>query len=624
MNDKNYEYISRSASQLIREIKDGKVKVPIFQRLYKWTSRNICELLESINNGYPIGSIFIWNYSGNEDYRADHSIINHITNKTEGSESPTPSYIVDGQQRLTTLYLIEHLHDLNEKLFDDRNNPSESKMLSDAVNTLKKVCISADCSGKDKKVTISFKLLSNSSKAFDDENTFFSAKLVEITKIIGGSDKVRKFRETFKGFFRENWSANYVSNEANDITEDLYHEIKNLFSRLRGAEIGVVNVSLQDINEMTEIYERLNQGGKKLNAYDIQKAKWSRTGLRDIDSEFNDLKTNVKDSCHINDIEKLDNEFISKSLLFSFKPDYIEKEPKKFDELKDYFNSDFKKIMSIVLVNLHKIYINRVENLRSYTLIAYSCVLVKQWYNEELKPKGLDFDKAKTKVLPQDILKKIKEYYVYSLLEERSSKSTWKNLLEDYNKISLNKSHFRDKILSRIKDFTSGEQSSIETHISDFRDGSRSSLLQLVMDFTGSTSYFLHTDGSRIAHDSQLSKDKKEKHHLFPLKQNDYKGLYAKFEEIGWGDKHPLITVHTSNGINNLIGNRKVSDYMLDQDLNDKNIMRNFEQNLLPIKSFQALLDKDRNNSLKDDEVISFFIERFKIIMEKVKEYIGN
>jgi uncharacterized protein with ParB-like and HNH nuclease domain len=624
MNDKKYGFGNLSASQLICQIKDGLIKVPIFQRVYKWTSRNICELLESINNGYPIGSIFIWNYSGDEDYRADHSIINYITKNAPKSNSLSPSYIVDGQQRLTTLYLIEHFHHLEEEQINDKNNPSESKMLSDAINTLKKVYISAECSGDDNKVTISFKSISNSSKVFDDENTFFSAKLVKITEIIDGCDKVRKFRDSFKGFFRENWSANPVSNEHNDIIEDLYHEIKNLFSQLRGAEIGVVNVSLQDINEMTDIYERLNQGGKKLNTYDIQKTKWARIGVRDIDREFNNLKNNVKDSCNIKDIEKLDNEFISKSLLFSFKSDYIDKEPKKFDELEDYFNSDFKKIMSIVLANLHKIHINRAENLRSYTLIAYASMLVKQWYNDESKLKGLDFDKAKTQSVPKDILKKIKEYYVYSLLEERTSKSTAKNLLEDYNKISVNKSHFRDKILNRIKEFTSGEQGDMEKHISDFKAGSRSSLLQLVMDFSGGTSYFLHIDRILIAHDSQLSKDKKEKHHLFPLKQRDYKGLYAKFEEIDWGDKHPLITVHTSNEINKLISNKKVSDYMVCYNLKDANIMRNFEQNLIPIQSFQALLDKDKNNSLKDDEVISFFIERFKILMEKVKEYIGN
>lgn len=47
-------------SQLIADIKKGEVKIPQFQRKFVWKDEQALELLDSVANGYPIGSILLW------------------------------------------------------------------------------------------------------------------------------------------------------------------------------------------------------------------------------------------------------------------------------------------------------------------------------------------------------------------------------------------------------------------------------------------------------------------------------------------------------------------------------------------------------------------------------------
>lgn len=85
---------------LLRRVQAGEIRVPAFQREYIWEEKQIIELLESVYNGYPIGSLLFW-----------QPISTAIAIK-EDSEFPIPqsstkqpaTYILDGQQRLATIY----------------------------------------------------------------------------------------------------------------------------------------------------------------------------------------------------------------------------------------------------------------------------------------------------------------------------------------------------------------------------------------------------------------------------------------------------------------------------------------------------------------------------------------
>jgi len=89
-----------SLSDILREIKQGKIQLPDFQRGWIWDDDHIRDLLVSIARSFPIGAIMLLETGGEVRFE---------TRPVEGLEDKVPKnmqperLILDGQQRLTTL-----------------------------------------------------------------------------------------------------------------------------------------------------------------------------------------------------------------------------------------------------------------------------------------------------------------------------------------------------------------------------------------------------------------------------------------------------------------------------------------------------------------------------------------
>lgn len=85
---------------LISKIEQGFVKIPAFQRDFVWSMEKTLFLLDSISRRYPIGTFLFWQSS---------SYINTLRN-IGNLDIPDPpegypvQYVLDGQQRITSLY----------------------------------------------------------------------------------------------------------------------------------------------------------------------------------------------------------------------------------------------------------------------------------------------------------------------------------------------------------------------------------------------------------------------------------------------------------------------------------------------------------------------------------------
>jgi len=87
-------------SRLVTRIEAGDIKIPKFQRRFVWSRDQILALLDSIYRGYPIGSLLLWRT--NEKLARERNIGGfHLPDTPE--QYPT-NYILDGQQRITTIY----------------------------------------------------------------------------------------------------------------------------------------------------------------------------------------------------------------------------------------------------------------------------------------------------------------------------------------------------------------------------------------------------------------------------------------------------------------------------------------------------------------------------------------
>ncbi len=82
----------------------GTYRIPAFQRGFVWTEAQILQLLESVFRGFPVGSVLLWKVD-TEQLRVDHS--GGLPIPEIGIKYPV-SYLLDGLQRLTTLYGVFH------------------------------------------------------------------------------------------------------------------------------------------------------------------------------------------------------------------------------------------------------------------------------------------------------------------------------------------------------------------------------------------------------------------------------------------------------------------------------------------------------------------------------------
>lgn len=89
---------------IFRQISAGEIRIPAFQRDFVWKQKQILDLLDSVRSGFPIGSILLW--------RVERAILKIAasaqTSFPEVTEKYPTSYVLDGMQRLSSLYGVFH------------------------------------------------------------------------------------------------------------------------------------------------------------------------------------------------------------------------------------------------------------------------------------------------------------------------------------------------------------------------------------------------------------------------------------------------------------------------------------------------------------------------------------
>ncbi len=92
-----FERGQRSIASLTSDIEREVIALPDLQRPFVWEDTKVRELLDSLFVGFPVGTLVFWHTSNDKDARA------------LGAERPglrATTLVIDGQQRLTSLYAV--------------------------------------------------------------------------------------------------------------------------------------------------------------------------------------------------------------------------------------------------------------------------------------------------------------------------------------------------------------------------------------------------------------------------------------------------------------------------------------------------------------------------------------
>ena len=92
-----FKEVGYSLSKLIQDIDMGEIGLPDIQRPFVWTPAKVRDLFDSMYKGFPVGYFLFW---ANELANGSRQI------GTESKQKVPRLLIVDGQQRLTSLYAV--------------------------------------------------------------------------------------------------------------------------------------------------------------------------------------------------------------------------------------------------------------------------------------------------------------------------------------------------------------------------------------------------------------------------------------------------------------------------------------------------------------------------------------
>ena len=231
---------SKKYQNLFTDIDSGRIKIPKFQRDFVWNKEQTAKLIDSIIKGFPIGTFIFWKTSEELRYIKD---IGNVS-LPEPSKGDAVFYVLDGQQRITSLYAVRKGLRINK---DGQEIDYKDISIDLACNP-----------DEDGQVVIVEPL----------PNTFS----ISVYKLLNGS----------------------LTELVKDYPEDVLLERIDIYrKRLTGYDFSTIVIPDYPIDIACEIFTRINTGGTELTLFEIMVAKtYDQVRNFDLSEEYEWLINN--------------------------------------------------------------------------------------------------------------------------------------------------------------------------------------------------------------------------------------------------------------------------------------------------------------------------------------------
>jgi len=219
-----FKEVSYSLCKLIEDIEMGEIGLPEIQRPFVWKNVKVRDLFDSMYKGFPVGYLLFW---------ANGLPNGHKQIGAEAKQKVPRLLIVDGQQRLTSLYAVLKGHEVVGEDFCKR------------------------------KIQIAFRPSDGAFAVTDAAIRRDPEFIADISALWAGSVSRNRFVQDFIKHLRE-------GREVPDDEEDrLYEQIDKLFD-LQNYPFTALELS-QGVNEeqVADVFVRINSQGTTLNQADF-------------------------------------------------------------------------------------------------------------------------------------------------------------------------------------------------------------------------------------------------------------------------------------------------------------------------------------------------------------------
>lgn len=219
-----YKKIDYDLSGLISDIKIGDIALPELQRPFVWKNSKVRNLFDSMYRGFPVGFFLFWEPSVVEGARAIG---------TDGKQKTPRLLVVDGQQRLTSLYAVMTGTPVIREGYD-------AEKIEIGFNPLQEKFEVADATTRNSRQFLpNISVIWDPDADFDDIKDEYFARLTEVQEL---SDEDRKRARAALNRLEKLSSYPFTALE---LTANVNEE------------------------QVSEVFVRINSEGKKLNQADF-------------------------------------------------------------------------------------------------------------------------------------------------------------------------------------------------------------------------------------------------------------------------------------------------------------------------------------------------------------------
>ena len=270
--------IDLSLHEIIKTIGKDAYLIPKFQRDFVWNNNDIMDLGDSIIRGYPISSLLIMPENGSLNVGSHSLARDYLAEDKKNNFEDVRYYVLDGQQRLTSMSKIFLNLDRKNEYYFDLLSILVSKYPNDGIDKEKTVLEIFNISEISETFCRSFQISRDGcEKPTRQQNRFISGKSIIENRF---GSVVNKFLQQFTNFSEEAF--------------DKYTDYLNaLFGAVGGYSIPATVIAKDsDLGVVIRVFEKVNSTGKKLTLFDLINAKSFQTKTPNYSMGFTDYVTN--------------------------------------------------------------------------------------------------------------------------------------------------------------------------------------------------------------------------------------------------------------------------------------------------------------------------------------------
>ena len=256
---------------LVERVAAGKIRIPRFQRAFVWKQPDLSALLDSVLRGFPIGSILVWDTDKDIESPLRIGPIK-IGPRPDG----IVSYILDGQQRISTLAgtlrltdgmdsIVDQIdwrvyYDLDEQTFVDHRRAAKN---SAAGRRLRHAGVAGPLIGRSEPAK------------YPDPRYFPARSLLNTAEFF---EACRRIQEEVDDERSQRW----------------LDEADRLASAFRDYKLPLISISEADLESAVTVFARLNRTGRKMAADELVSALTYQEGEFHLAAMLDEFKAELK------------------------------------------------------------------------------------------------------------------------------------------------------------------------------------------------------------------------------------------------------------------------------------------------------------------------------------------